>query len=90
MFKPFEVKALPHYKVWLRYEDGAAGEVDLAHLAGKGVFERWNDYQAFEQVYIGSQGQIAWSEQIDLCPDTLYFALTGKKPEDVFSNLMQP
>ena len=87
MFKPVEVKAMPNYKVWLRYEDGAAGEVDLAHLAGKGVFEFWNDYQAFEQVYIGPQGQIAWSEQIDLCPDTLYLELTGKKPEDVFSNL---
>ena len=87
MFKPVEVKARPNYKLWLRYEDGAAGEVDLAHLAGKGVFKLWDDYQAFEQVYIGPQGQIAWTEQIDLCPDTLYFELTGKKPEDVFSNL---
>lgn len=87
MFKPVEAKALPNYKLWLRYEDGTAGEVDLAHLAGRGVFTLWNDYQAFEQVYIGSQGQIAWHEQIDLCPDALYLELTGKKPEDVFSNL---
>jgi len=41
----------------------------------------------FDQVHIGSQGQIAWSEQIDFCPDTLYLALTGKKPADVFSIL---
>ena len=87
MFKPVEVKALPDYKLWLRYEDGVAGEVDLVHLAGQGVFDLWNDYRAFEQVYIGPQGQIAWSEQIDLCPDALYLELTGKKPEDVFSNL---
>jgi hypothetical protein len=87
MFQPVEVKPLPNYRLWLCYDDGTAGEVDLAHLAGKGVFKLWNDYQAFEQVYIGPQGQIAWSEQIDLCPDALYLALTGKKPEDVFSNL---
>lgn len=87
MFKPVEVKAMPDYKLWLRYEDGVAGEVDLAHLAGKGVFDLWKDYRAFEQVYIGPQGQIVWNEQIDLCPDALYLELTGKKPEDVFSNL---
>ena len=87
MFKPVEVKALPNYRIWIRFEDGATGEVDLAHLAGQGVFNIWNDYQIFEQVYIGQQRQIAWGEQIDLCPDTLYLELTGKKPEDVFPNL---
>ena len=87
MFKPLEVKALPQYKLWLRYEDGVAGEVDLSHLVGKGVFELWNDDQSFEQVYIGPQGQIAWNEQIDLCPDALYLELTGNKPEDIFPTL---
>ncbi len=87
MFKPVEVKALPNYKLWLRYEDGTAGEVDLAHLAGKGVFALWNDYKAFEHVHIGPQGQIAWNDQVDLCPDALYLELTGKKPEEVFPNL---
>ncbi len=48
MFKPTEVKALPNYRLWLRYEDGATGEVDLAHLVGKGVFKLWIDLQAFE------------------------------------------
>ena len=49
MFKPIEVKALPNYRLWLRYEDGAAGEIDLAHLVGKGVFKLWNDLQAFKR-----------------------------------------
>lgn len=87
MFKPVEVRPMPNYKLWLRYTDGVAGEVDLAHLVGKGIFKLWDDYQAFERVYIGSHGQIAWGEQIDLCPDTLYLELIGQKPEDVFSNL---
>ena len=87
MFKPIAVKALPNYRLWLRYEDGAAGDVDLAHLVGKGVFKLWIDLQAFEKVYISQHGTIAWSEEIDLCPDALYLELTGKKPEDVFPNL---
>ena len=87
MFKPIEVKTLPNYRLWLRYEDGATGEVDLAHLVDKGVFKLWNNDQAFEKVYISEHGTITWSEEIDLCPDALYLELTGMKPEDVFPNL---
>ena len=87
MFKPVEVKALPNYRIWIKYSDGVEGEVDLSHLAGKGVFALWSDYSAFEKVYIGSSGQIAWSDEIDICPDSLYIAITGKSPEELFANL---
>jgi len=87
MFKPVEVKALPNYKLWLKYTDGVEGEVDLSHLVGKGVFALWNDYTAFEKVYIGPSGEIAWSEEIDICPDSVYMKITGKTPEQLFPNL---
>ena len=89
MFKPLEVRALPDYKLWLRYADGAEGEVDLSEFAGRGAFKLWDDYSAFEGVYIGEQGQVAWSDEIDLCPDALYLRLTGKRPEEVFPNLSE-
>ena len=87
MFKPIEVKALQDYKLWVKYADGAEGEVDLSHLVGKGVFALWNDYAAFEKVYIGSHGEIAWSDEIDICPDKVYGDITGKTPEELFPNL---
>jgi uncharacterized protein DUF2442 len=87
MFKPVEVKALPNYRIWVKYSDGVQGEVDLSHLTGKGVFKLWNNYSAFERVYIGSSGQIAWSDEIDICPDSIYMKLTGKSPEELFTNL---
>lgn len=87
MFKPIEVKALPNYKLWVKYSDGIEGEVDLSHLAGKGVFALWNDYAVFEQVYIGSSGEIAWSDEVDVCPDSTYMKITGKTPEQLFPNL---
>jgi hypothetical protein len=87
MFKPVQVKALPDYKLWLQYSDGVAGEVDLSHLTGKGVFTLWNDYTAFQQVYIGESGQVAWTEGIDLCPDALYMKLTNQSPEQLFPKL---
>lgn len=87
MVKPIQVKALPNYKLWLKYADGVEGEVDLSHLAGKGVFVLWNDYRAFEKVYIGEGRQIAWTDEIDLCPDTIYMKLTNQTPEDLFPSL---
>ena len=41
MFKPVEVKALPNYRIWVKYSDGVQGEVDapavaVIHLGGVG------------------------------------------------------
>ena len=63
------------------------GKVDLSHLVGKGVFSLWNDYRAFEQVYIGSSGEIAWTDEIEICPDNTYMTITGKSPEELFPKL---
>lgn len=89
MLKPIEVKAMPDYKIWVKYADGVEGTADLSHLAGKGVFALWNDTTAFERVYIGEHGQIAWSDEIDICPDSIYLQITDKSPEDLFPNLKE-
>ena len=78
MYKLIQIKALPNYRLWVKFSDGVEGEADLSHLAGKGVFSLWNDYSAFEKVYIGKSGQIAWTDEIDICPDTIYMTITGK------------
>lgn len=87
MARPTDVKALPGFSIWIRYDDGSKGEVDLSDLAGRGVFGAWNDRTFFESVRLGSHGAIEWGEQIDLCPDAIYMRLTGKSPEEVFPAL---
>jgi len=87
MFQPIEVQPLPGYRLKLHYSDGVEGEVDLSHLAGKGVFALWNEPGAFERVHIGPGGGIAWNDQVDICPDNLYMQITGKKPEELFPRL---
>jgi len=87
MFKIVEVKALPDYRLWVRYDDGVEGEVDLSHLAGRGIFAAWNDYKVFKRVHIGSSGVPSWNDDIDICPDALYLQVTGKTPEQVFPKL---
>ena len=63
---PIAVKPLSDYRIWIKYSDGAEGEVDFSYLAGKGVFSFWNDYRNFEKVYISEAGAIAWSANIEV------------------------
>jgi hypothetical protein len=89
MPRPVQVEARPNYRIFVRYEDGAEGEVDLSHLAGRGVFKAWDDPAFFSAVRIGPHGEIEWKDLIDLCPDAIYMQLTGKTPEEVFPRLKQ-
>ena len=82
-----KVKILPRYHLELEFDDGVSGFVDLSEAVGQGVFALWRDPLFFEQVRIGSSGELIWGEQIDLCPDALYLKVTGKKPEDIFPTL---
>ena len=87
MHKIINVIVLENYKVKLEYADGRQGVADLSDLVGKGVFVLWNDYNAFRNVKIGSSGELSWSNQVDLCPDSLYLKITNLEPEDLFPTL---
>lgn len=65
MKKAIQVKPLSGYRIWLKYVDGVEGEVDLSHLAGRGVFKVWTDRKIFENVHVDESGAIAWNEGID-------------------------
>lgn len=87
MTRAVEVRAPQRFRLWVRYANGVEGEVDLGHLADKGVFAAWNEPGFFEQVRIGDAGEIAWGKDLDLCPDALYLKITGRPLHDVFDNL---
>ena len=78
MIRPTAVEPREGYCIWLRYADGTAGEVELSHLAGRGVFKAWESSGFFETVCITPDGGIAWGEDVELCPDALYLQLSGK------------
>ena len=89
MIRPIKVKPLENYQLWVKYSDGIEGIVDLADLVGKGVFSLWNDYREFQKVHIGTNGEIAWNDQVEICPDSIYLRITGKNPEDIFPKLKE-
>ena len=40
MIRPTEVEPRDGFRIWLRYQDGTMGEIDLSHLVGCGVFKK--------------------------------------------------
>lgn len=73
-----EVETREEYRIWIRYEDGTEGEVDLSNLVGRGVFKRWDDPAEFEKVFVDPETHtVAWPGGIDLCPDSLYEDFVG-------------
>jgi hypothetical protein len=87
--KIIEVRPLDGYKMWLKFDDGVVGEVDLSHLAGKGVFVFWNSDENFKNVSIENGRSLVWSDEIDIDADALYLKLTSKKPEELFPALKE-
>ena len=79
-----EVKPLGGFRLFVKFNDGISGAVDLSSFAGRGVFTSWLNAGFFEKVRITDVGALEWPGNIDLCPDSIYMRLTGKNPEDLF------
>ena len=84
MIRPTAVEARGNYRIWIKFEDGEEGEIDLSHLVGKGVFAAWLDPASFQNVRIVDDDTLVWGTEIDLCPDALYMELTGKSIDEVW------
>ena len=74
-----EVKPLGGYRVHLRFEDGAEGDLDLSQLINfSGVFASLKDEKEFARVRVNPAiGTIVWPNGADIDPDVLYSAVTG-------------
>jgi hypothetical protein len=72
-------KALGDYRLYLRFEDGVEGVLDLApHICFHGIFEPLADPSYFAQVRVDPElGTVAWPNGADLDPDVLYARVTG-------------
>jgi len=72
-------RPLPKYRVWIRFDDGLEGEVDLKHLVGKGIFKAWESVDFFNEVRVDPRSDtLTWGEDIDLDPYVLRERLSKK------------
>ncbi len=79
------VEATGEYRLHVEFEDGVAGEVDVAALVPfEGVFAPLRDRKLFRAVAVNPDlGTICWPNGADLDPDVLYARITGQPIPDL-------
>ncbi len=72
-----EARHVRDYVVWLRFNNGAIGEVDLRDELYGEVFEPLRDPTAFKRLRVDPDLQtICWDNGADLAPEFLYERMT--------------
>lgn len=72
MLHVIEVQPRGGYRLWLRFDDGAEGEVDLGPELEGPIFEPLRDPQLFAQVAVDADARtIAWPNGADFAPEFL-------------------
>ncbi len=68
------------YKIALEFDDGSRGVVDFSsYLQRGGVFEQFQDIEFFRGFRVDPElGTVTWRGQLDIAPETLYAAATGR------------
>jgi len=68
-----EVRFVHDYTLWLRFQDGTSGEVDIAPSFKGPIFAPLRDPEFFKQVRVDAEiGTIVWPNGADIAPETLY------------------
>jgi len=69
------------YRLWLRFSDGAEGEIDLGQQLTGPIFQPLRNPSAFAAVRIDPEiGTIAWPNGADFAPEFLRSLLGDNKP----------
>ncbi|MHB8370242.1 MAG: DUF2442 domain-containing protein [Leptospirales bacterium] len=69
-----EVRSCQDFKLWVVFNDGTQGEVELSEFlqsSHAGVFSALQDEKLFSQVRL-EWGALTWPGGLDLAPDFLY------------------
>ena len=68
-----EAKHIRDYVIWLRFNDGAEGEVDLSQELEGEVFEPLKDMNKFKAFRVDPELEtVVWENGADLAPEFLY------------------
>ncbi len=67
-----KVKHISNFKLWLSFDDGLSGEVDLINSLNGPVFEALKDINVFSKVFVDPELEtIVWPNGADLAPEFL-------------------
>ncbi|OGQ88681.1 MAG: hypothetical protein A2512_03470 [Deltaproteobacteria bacterium RIFOXYD12_FULL_56_24] len=75
-----EAKYQDGYKIWIKFNTGESGVVDLLDLIQKyKVATPLLATDEFKKFYLDGWPTLAWSCGFDLAPESLYERVTGKR-----------
>lgn len=66
-----EARPAGGFRVWLRFDDGASGTVDLARELVGEMFEPLRDPSVFVQFRVGEGHTLEWPNGADFAPEFL-------------------
>ncbi len=74
-----EANYIREFKIFLKFNTGESGEVDLKDIVYKyRIAEPLRDPARFAKFYLNSWPTLAWDCGFDIAPESLYFKVTGK------------
>jgi hypothetical protein len=75
MEKITKLRASKGYRLFVEFDDGVRGEIDLSERLFGPMFEPLRDPEVFSQVGLDEFGAVCWPNGADLAPDALYLQL---------------
>jgi len=72
------------YKIWVEFNDGTSGIVDLSDVLWGPMFEPLKDVERFKRFVISEVlHTLVWDNDADVAPEYLYENLANKSQKDV-------
>jgi len=73
-------KYLDGYRIEVTFDNGRSGIADFsAYPARGGIFDKFRDMNFFKRCQVNHElGVLAWDDEIDIAPETLYSMATGE------------
>lgn len=75
-------KPMEGYKIFVEYNDGINGIIELSKWKNNPVFSDWNNEENFKNFKITNDKKIDWGNNIEMDPDSFYLQLINKTFEE--------
>jgi len=73
MLQIVDMRYLKDYKIWIKFNDGLEGIIDLENELWGEMFEPLKDKNLFKKVKLNKElGTIVWENGADFAPEFLY------------------
>ena len=72
LIKTISVKPMDDYRLQLKFSNGNVKNFDVKPLLSHKIYFPIKNKSLFDKVYIRG-GAVAWSDNIDICPESLYW-----------------